>query len=92
MKTKIEKPKVLNSVELSEIVTCVILDFCENLAELGYRPDVDKHGCSDSPDMWFRYLPFKKQLAVGEKLMDIMERDYKRFKDDENDKPKKEKK
>ena len=64
----------MKKVELSELVASTILDFCENLAELGC-PRSEKN-----PDMWYRYLSPKEQVEVGQKLIDIVERDVKRFK------------
>ena len=69
----------MKTVELSELVASTILDFCENAAELGCPRNQEV-------DMWFRYLSPKEQVAVGQKLIDIVDRDSKRF---ENDKPKK---
>jgi len=67
----------MKTIELSELVADTILSFCENLAELGYRPT----GISEQtgPDMWFRYLSAKERNKVAQKLIDIVERDEKRF-------------
>ena len=79
----------MKTIALEELVAGTILDFCENLAELGYRPIVDKHDCEVSPDMWFRYKSPEEQVKVASKLLEIIERDAKRFAED---KPKKERK
>lgn len=72
----------MKTIELEKLVASVILNFCENLAELGC-PKNEKN-----PDiMWFRNLSPKEQVKVGDKLVTIIERDAKRFKD--ADKPKK---
>ena len=74
---------------LAEGTARVIRDFCENLAELGYRPEIfdkkNRHNSNGlqfvvSPDMWFRYLSPKEQIKVARKLMKIVKRDAKRFK------------
>ena len=66
----------MKSIALEELTASVILNFCENLAELVMPKDY-KDGC----DMWFRNLSEKEMVAVGDKLLGIMERDYERFKD-----------
>ena len=68
--------KDANKIELSELMLFCVVGFCENLAELGYRP---KHGSVedvDGCDMWLRNMPVKKALKVMDKLIDIIERDY----------------
>lgn len=65
----------MKTVTIQDIYVSTILLFCENLAELGYRPK-DRN---DSPDMWFRYLSPSKQRKVAAKLIKIEERDIKRF-------------
>ena len=64
----------MHKIKSSELVAGVILDFCENLAELGC-PRNEK-----DPDMWYRYLSPKQQIEVGQKLIKIIDRDAKRFK------------
>jgi len=66
----------VNTIELSALVADTILSFCENLAELGC-PREEKE-----PDMWFRNMSTKKQQEVAEKLIDIVERDINRFKEE----------
>ena len=78
----------MKTIALEELVAGTILDFCENLAELGYRPKIT-NGDEISPDMWFRYLSTEEQIKVASKLIEIVERDTKRFAED---KPKKKKK
>lgn len=72
----------MKTVALEELVASTILDFCENLAELGCPRESE-------PDMWYRELPSKDQIKVASKLIEIVERDIKRF--EEEDKPKKKK-
>jgi len=68
-------------IELSELVASVILDFCENLAELGCPRSAE-------PDMWYRNLSPKNRVAIGEKLIDIIERDSERFANEKSGKKK----
>ena len=68
----------MKTIELEEIVASTILDFCENLAELGCPR-------KSEPDMWYRNLSWDEQKKVADKLMTIVERDAKRF----EEKPKK---
>lgn len=63
----------MKTVALKELVASTILSFCENLAELGC-PQEEKN-----PDMWYRYLSPKERVKVASKLLDIQERDLKRF-------------
>jgi hypothetical protein len=62
----------MKTIELEELVAGVILDFCENLAELGCPK-------KDEPDMWYRNLSWDEQKKVADKLMTIVERDAKRL-------------
>jgi hypothetical protein len=71
----------MKTIELEELVASTILDFCENLAELGCPK-------KDEPDMWYRNLSWDEQKKVADKLMTIVERDAKRFEEE----PKKAKK
>jgi len=64
----------MKEVALEELVASTILNFCENLAELGCPRNVE-------PDMWFRELSTEDQIKVSSKLLDIVERDAKRFKE-----------
>jgi hypothetical protein len=63
----------MKTIELEELVASTILDFCENLAELGC-PRKEKE-----PDMWYRNLTWDEKKKVADKLMTIVERDAKRF-------------
>lgn len=63
----------MKTIALENIIVDTILGFCENLAELGLPKD-----CKE-PDMWFRYLSRKEQLKVADKLLEIENRDDKRF-------------
>jgi len=63
----------MKKVELTALVGGIVLYFCENLAELGCPQKAE-------PDMWFRYLSPKKQQKVVNKILDIMDRDYEKFK------------
>ncbi len=74
----------MKTVAFKELVASTILNFCENLAELGYRPYPDHYhlACHVSPDMWFRELSTEDQIKVSSKLLDIVERDAKRFKEE----------
>jgi len=66
-------------VAIEDIIVDTILGFCENAAELGCPKDQEV-------DMWFRYLPRKEQLRVADKLIEIEERDEKRFRDEDKSK------
>lgn len=59
--------ETMKTVAIEDLIISTILTFCENLAELG----CPKHA---EPDMWFRYLPYDKQKAVAEKMLEIEER------------------
>ena len=72
----------MKTIALEELVAGTILDFCENAAELGCPR-------KEEVDMWFRYLSSEEQIKVASKLIDIVERDAKRFAED---KPKKKRK
>lgn len=63
----------MKMVDLEDLVSDIVLTFCENAAELGCPRDKEV-------DMWFRYLSPKEQRKVAEKMLDIQERDSKRFK------------
>ncbi len=76
----------MKTVAIEDIYASTILSFCENLAELGYRPEVSNGrfmGEEDieevSPDMWYRNLSPKEQRKIAVKLIKIEERDAKRF-------------
>lgn len=58
-----------NQVKIEDLVVETILTFCENAAELGC-PREQEVG------MWFRYLSYKEQFKVAEKMIKIMERNY----------------
>jgi hypothetical protein len=73
----------MTKIAIEDLVAETILSFCENLAELGCPNDA-----KDS-DMWYRYLSPKEQRKVAEKLLDIIERDNKRFKEKEKNENKK---
>lgn len=60
----------MKTVALEDLVASTILTFCENAAELGCPRDKDV-------DMWFRELSEDDMRKVGEKLLDIQERDLK---------------
>lgn len=64
------------TVAIGDLVASTILTFCENLAELGCPKD-----CKE-PDMWYRYLSPEEQRKVAEKMLEIEERDSKRFEKD----------
>jgi len=63
----------MKTIELEELVAGVILDFCENLAEVGCPKDAKES------DMWYRNLTWDEQKKVADKLLSIIERDDKRF-------------
>lgn len=65
--------KEIRTVALEDLMAGVVLGFCENLAELGC-PKEEKNS-----DMWFRYMSPKERSKIMGKLLDIMERDEKRF-------------
>jgi len=67
------KTKPIKTVAVEDLMTSVILNFCENLAELGC-PKEEKEA-----DMWYRNLTPSQMRKVSDKLLDIMERDYMRF-------------
>jgi hypothetical protein len=60
----------METIAIEEIYASVILNFCENLAELGCPRDAE-------PDMWFRELSAEEQINIASKLIDIVERDTK---------------
>lgn len=62
----------MKTVEPSELMAGTIEAFCENAAELGCPR-------KEEVDMWFRNLLPKEQCAVCDKLLDIMDRDYKTY-------------
>lgn len=57
----------MKEIVLEGLVADVILQFCENAAELGCPRDKEV-------DMWFRELEPNDQLKVCDKLLYIMER------------------
>ena len=73
----------MKTVELSALMAMVIENWCANLAELGCPKN------EPNADMWFRNLSHKKQCAVCDKLLDIMDRDYKMYKESKKTKPSK---
>jgi len=70
----------MKTVAIEDLMSDVILDFCENLAELGCPEN-------QSPDMWFRYLSDNARRKVMDKLLDIIERDYANYKASKNNEP-----
>jgi hypothetical protein len=71
---------IMKEVAIESLMADVILQFCENAAELGCPRDKEV-------DMWFRYLEPAEQFAVCDKLLTIMERNIAKI-DDENKKSK----
>jgi hypothetical protein len=65
-----KEQKEPKTVELEDLVVGVILNFCENAAELGCPKDKEV-------DMWFRYLEPKEMRKVADHLLEIVERDAK---------------
>jgi len=65
----------MKTVAIEDLMAETILNFCENAAELGCPKDKEV-------DMWFRYLEPKDQRKVADKLLNIIERDTKRFSDE----------
>jgi len=63
-----------NVVELEDLIAETVLLFCENLAELG----CPKH---KEADMWFRELSDGERYYVAGKMLDIEDRNAKRFED-----------
>lgn len=57
----------MKTVALEELVANTLLTFCENAAELGCPQDQEV-------DMWFRNLSDYEKVKVGEKLLNIEER------------------
>ena len=71
--------KRLSKGKLEKILLWMIVSFCENLAELGYKPFISKTGTPElqGADMWIRYLAADKPkaaLKIMAKLIKIMER------------------
>jgi len=66
---KLQKKKSakINTVHVEDLIVETILTFCENAAELGCPREQEV-------DMWFRYLPYKKQFKVAQKMVEIVER------------------
>jgi hypothetical protein len=64
----------MNSIAVEDLMTSVILTFCENAAELGCPRDKDV-------DIWFREMCYDKDIeevrALMNKLFDIIGRDVK---------------
>ena len=60
---------------IQEIMLWVIMSFCENLAELGYRPKPGSTEERDGCDMWIRNMKSKDACKVMGKLLKIMNRD-----------------
>jgi len=65
----------MKTVALEDLVASTILTFCENAAELGCPREKEV-------DMWFRELSGEEMFKVGEKLLDIQERDAKMAKEE----------
>jgi hypothetical protein len=63
----------MKTVALEDLVAGTILAFCENAAELGCPKKAKE------VDMWYRYLQPNEQRKVADKLLEIIERDSKRF-------------
>jgi len=64
------KGMTMKTVAIESLYVGTILTFCENAAELGCPQDQEV-------DMWFRYLSDEEQFKVGEKMIEIEERDAK---------------
>ena len=77
---KANEPQKIKSVDLESLVAETILSFCENVAELGYRPVVGK--VDDGCDMWFRERTEKEQFDIASKLLEIIKRNMKMAKVD----------
>jgi hypothetical protein len=56
----------MKTIELSEIFTLVMVLFMDSLDELGCQGDVRE---------WFDALTSEQAYAIGEKLLEIIERD-----------------
>ena len=65
----------MKTVAVEDLIIETILTFCENAAELGCPKDKEV-------DMWIRELPYEEQYKIAEKMLDIVDRDNKRFKDE----------
>jgi hypothetical protein len=67
----------MKEVAIEDLIINTILNFCENAAELGCPRDKEV-------DMWFRELSYGDAYKVAEKILEIEERDTKRFHNEEN--------
>jgi hypothetical protein len=80
----------MKTIAVEDIYISIIQTFCENLAELGYRPDIVS-GDPTTSDMWWRYLSYKQQRKVVEKMIEIEERYVKQYNTKKDKKPSKRK-
>ena len=60
----------MKKIALEDLMLNCIISFCENAAELGCPKEKEV-------DMWIREMDYKKAYKVMEKLLTIMERNYK---------------
>jgi predicted Fe-S protein YdhL (DUF1289 family) len=66
----------METIAVEDLMADTIVSFCENAAELGCPREKDV-------DMWFREMTREERYQVMSKLIDIEERNYQRFKDEE---------
>ena len=75
MKIKLKKTKIvektIKTVAIESLMDNVVMGFLENLAELGC-PQNEK-----DLDLWYRNINVQDRNKIMEKLLDIMERNYK---------------
>jgi len=69
----------MNTVDIEDLVGCVILNFLENTTELGCSKD-------EKVDVWFKNLNLEEIRSVAEKLLDIIEKNAKKFQKEDNEK------
>ena len=58
----------MKTIELGEIVTATIIIFLDSLEELGCSKE-------QHPVEWFKSLPDEEKIEVGQKLLEIIERE-----------------
>ena len=75
VKKNVSEQKEVRTVALEDLMADTVLWFCENLAELGCPKNAES-------DMWFREISPKERSKIMGKLLDIMERDTKRFEEE----------
>jgi hypothetical protein len=71
----------MKEIAIEDLMADTILQFCENAAELGCPRDKEV-------DVWFREIEHPEQHKVCGKLLDIMERNRKKYEEKPMSEPK----